>query len=178
MQEQKTISRLLGAIIAIIKEGSPSLLNFTIPTVELGKYADLNISLNYPAVFVFRGPASYEYLAINNLLNYQIKNAQRDHISLIRFPIIIDVIDTNYIRNEIVSDTIAKLILSSNRLLIKTFNLHSVSNPSITEPEISEEGHKIYRNRIQFMVEKESKWKEGPLGELIENILINIKEDI
>lgn len=168
----KTISRLQSTYVALFKELAPRIVpEFKNIHVRVGKLGDPSDKIQVPSIYIARGNAVFQYLAIRNLKDFSTSPFKFGYVALMTLPIVVEVIAGNYGSCEILADTCVRIILVSKRYLEKEFKIHFTGNPSVSPPDIAEEGVKKWKAVIQFEVQKEVQWEEGDVGPLIEQIV-------
>lgn len=177
----KTISRLISTYVVLFKEVLPQVISDDNPYgeihVSVGKLGDVSDRVAVPSIYVTRGQVSIEYLAINNMASFQLMNWKKRHVALLTVPIVVEVIEGTYGGCENLIGTCMKVIMASKPYIEREFKVHFTGNPSAGAPEIVEQGAKVFKGMIQFPVQKEVIWEHAPIGPLIEDILVKLKEN-
>jgi len=162
----------------------PKLIEGQVPlfkTVELGRVSDPSAKIEYPALYVFRGPVELSKLSLNNVAqprNPFAPQAQREsYIQLYTTSILFEILAENLLQWEQLADTVARTVLTIKPHLLKVYKLHDLTNPSISPPEIQERGGKVWVGQISFTIYKQGLWKTTLSGDalpILEGILLDV----
>jgi len=184
MQVLKKVARLQTVYAALIEEVLPKVFpdnpdlqpgNFQ---VSLGKLGDINDKIKVPGFYVTRTDLIMEQIDMDNLKNFTVRqNPQtKYHHVMYSTAIVIEIITSSYASNEILSDAVANLVLATKPYIIREFKLHSITNPTVSAPEIVDNtGGKIWKNFVQFGVQLEHSWAHAvSAGKKLESIVVKI----
>jgi len=150
-------------------------------TVEVGRVSDPSVELEYPALFVFRGPVVLEKLSLNNVAQprnpFSPNPRVESYIQLYTTNITFEILAENYLQWEQLADTAARAVLTIKHHLLKFYKLHDIGNPSISPPEVQERGPKVWVGQLSFQVFKQGLWRTELKGDalpLLEELLLNV----
>jgi len=144
------------------------------PIAFAGKLGDPNMQIIVPSIYISRGNASIDYLAIDHMADVRFTDMSRLHKARLTVPILIEIIAGNYGSCEIITDVISRIVLATRKYVEQEFKVHFTGPPVISAPEIFNQDNKVWKSFIQFPVMKEIAFKEGRKGMPIEDIIINI----
>ena len=140
--------------------------------VQVGKLADPNEEIKTPAVYIARSDVILDYLAIDNMMAYNILRGDKTHSVMYKTAIMFECISDSYGSCETLLDAVAMTIVVTKKWLEKNFKIHFHQNPGIGAPEPYEAGPKLWKGFVQVPIEVQYSWKQGPKAPALEDISV------
>ncbi len=125
-----------------------------------------------PAIYVGKGSTVPSKVALNNKAGQQLRSGYKGFYTLAQMPIKIEVVASEPGASATIADVAWFFLLSGREEIRKTFGLHDMENPVLSETTPSARAKDMWSTFVTTTVLIEFRWTTVPISPLLREIVV------